>query len=178
MNPKLIVIDGSTYNSVDEMPEDVRRLYEQAMSSLKEQDGNLLADQNRNGIPDRMENTSGAHIVRNTIKVLMDGKEFDSLDDMPPDARAKYEQAMGMLDANKNGMPDFLEGMIKVQSDATPVSAGFDAQPASITRSPMSIESPTITPDTTNGWMLGLLAAFILLVCALGAVGLWYFFLR
>ena len=33
MNPKLIVIDGKTYNSVDEMPEDIRKQYEQAMSS-------------------------------------------------------------------------------------------------------------------------------------------------
>jgi hypothetical protein len=47
MNPKLIVINGKTYNSVDEMPEDVRKQYEGAMSSLK--------DDNRNQIPDALE---------------------------------------------------------------------------------------------------------------------------
>ena len=48
MNPKLIVINGKTYNSVDEMPEDVRKEYEEAMSTLK--------DENRNYIPDAFEN--------------------------------------------------------------------------------------------------------------------------
>jgi hypothetical protein len=33
MNPKLIVINGKTYNSVDEMPEDVRKQYEGALLS-------------------------------------------------------------------------------------------------------------------------------------------------
>jgi len=36
MNPKLIVINGKTYNSIDEMLEDVRKQYEQALSSLKD----------------------------------------------------------------------------------------------------------------------------------------------
>ena len=31
MNPKRIVIDGKVYNSVEEMPDDVRRNYEEAM---------------------------------------------------------------------------------------------------------------------------------------------------
>lgn len=189
MNPKRIVIDGKTYNSVDEMPEDVRRRYEQAMSSLKDQNGNhipdilessnMLADQNRDGVPDILENTSGANLIRKSIKVLADGKEYNSLDDLPPEARAKYEQAMRMIDKDGNGMPDFLEGMVRVQSDTTSASTSFGTPPPTpVSRAPKPIESPTITPDTTNGWMLGLLVAMILFVCALGAVGVWYFFLR
>jgi hypothetical protein len=189
MNPKRIVIDGKVYNSVDEMPEDVRRQYEQALRAFKDQNErgapdpfentNMLADNNRNGVPDILENTAGGSLFMNSIKILMDGKEFNSIDDLPPEARAKYERAMGMLDANKNGMPDFLEGSIRVQSDATPVTATFQAPPAAPQSRPLTpVESPTITPDTTNGWMLGLLAAFILFLCALGAVGVWYFFLR
>lgn len=50
MTPKLIVIDGKTYSSVDDMPEDVRKLYEQALGSLKDED--------RNHIPDAFENIS------------------------------------------------------------------------------------------------------------------------
>ncbi|MGZ9226497.1 MAG: hypothetical protein ACXW4M_13170 [Anaerolineales bacterium] len=48
MNPKLIVINSKTYNSVDEMPEDVRKQYEEAMSTLK--------DENKNHVPDAFEN--------------------------------------------------------------------------------------------------------------------------
>ena len=66
MNPKLIVINGKTYNSVDEMPEDVRKQYEQVMSSLKDENRNqipdafesmnILADKDRDGMPDLFEN--------------------------------------------------------------------------------------------------------------------------
>ena len=65
MNPRLIVIDGKTYKSVEEMPEDVRRNYESAMSQLADNDRNgipdalenltNLADQNKNGMPDAFE---------------------------------------------------------------------------------------------------------------------------
>ncbi len=50
----------------------------------------------------------------------------------------------------------------------------FTALPNS---SPMPA-SPAIAPETSNGWMLILGAVFFLMVCALGAIGLWYFFLR
>jgi hypothetical protein len=62
MNPKLIVIDGKTYNSIEEMPEDVRKQYEQAMNSLKDkkrnqipdafESMNILTHKDRDGIPD------------------------------------------------------------------------------------------------------------------------------
>ena len=189
MEPKRIVIDGKTYTSVQEMPPDVRQQYEQAMGSLRNQtanripdvleDNNILADRNRNGIPDVVENTPGESIVANTMKILFDGKEFDRLEDLPPEARAKYEQAIGKLDVNRNGMPDFLEGMIRVQSSAPPVSTGFGTESsATLPRTPMSIESPTITPDTPNPWLLGLLAALILFLCLVSAVAGWYFLLR
>ncbi len=194
MNPKRIVIDGKTYNSVDEMPEDVRRQYEQAMSSLKDQSGNripdafennLLADKNKNGIPDIIENTAGAPIVANAIKVVVNGKEFNSLADLPPDVRAKYEKAMSALDANHNGIPDFVESMISggtpqtnqtAPSIAASTNFGIETpHPASSTPIPVS---PTITPDTSNGGMLVMLGIVLFLICAAGAVGIWYFFLR
>ena len=42
MNPKVIVIDGKTYNSVNEMPADVRQQYEQAMRSLGDANNNRV----------------------------------------------------------------------------------------------------------------------------------------
>jgi len=193
MKPRLIVIDGKTYNSVNEMPVDVRQKYEQAMSTLKDQDGNripdaiennnMLADNNRNGIPDIMENTPSAPIVANAIKVLVDGKEFNSLDELPPEARAKYEQAMGALDANRNGIPDFVEGMMagtvqNQQQPAATVSSSFGTDTTRhASRQPMPV-TPTIEPDRSNGWMLALLAALLLFLCAVAGVGVWYFYLR
>jgi hypothetical protein len=189
MKPRLIVIDGKTYNSVNEMPADVRQKYEQAMSTFKDQDGNripdsiennnMLADNDRNGIPDIMENTPGAPIIANAIKVLVDGKAFNSLDELPPEARAKYEQAMGALDANRNGIPDFVEGMMagteQQEDHASRHSESHTTHHAP--RQPMPY-TPTIEPDRSNGWLLALLAGLLLFLCAAAGAVVWYFFLR
>lgn len=129
VNPKLIVIDGKTYNSVDEMPEDVRKNYEQAMSGFKEINAsnisgalddvkNIFADKDNNGVPDVFENNQAINISGG-MKYVVDGQVFNSINDLPPEVRAKYEQAMGSMDKNQNGMPDFLEGMMNI-SNQTP----------------------------------------------------------
>ncbi len=187
MNPNRIIIDGKTYNSVDEMPEAARQQYEQAMNSLRDQSGtniaDVLADKNKNGIPDVIEDAAGAQIVKSTIKIVVNGKEFNSLEDLPADVRAKYEKAMGALDANHNDIPDFVEGMLgrdTPQTNQTDVStsANFGIETSQPIGSTPIASNATITPDTSNGWMLALLGIVLLFVCAAGAAGIWYFFLR
>lgn len=98
-------VNGKTYNSLDEMPPDVRAQYE-SMS-------NLFGDKNQNGVPDIMENmlNVGTTMMQSN-KIIFEGKMYDSVDQLPPEARAKYEQAMSKLaDANKNGVPDVLENL-------------------------------------------------------------------
>lgn len=194
MRPKLIVIDGKTYNSVNEMPEDVRRLYEQAMSSFKDQDGNrvpdvlekdtpnMLEDKNQNGIPDVIENTAGGPIVANAMKILFDGRELNSIDELPPEARARYKQTMGTLDANQNGIPDFIEGIIggmaQSQQSTPVVSSSFETDTTRhASRQPMPV-SPTIEPDRPNGLLLALLGLVLFFGCVAVAAGVWYFYLR
>ena len=42
--------------------------------------------------------------------ISFNGKNYDRVEDMPPEARRAYEQALGMLaDKNQNGTPDVLE---------------------------------------------------------------------
>jgi hypothetical protein len=186
MNPKVIVIDGKTYNSVVDMPPDIRQKYEQAMRSLGDVNTNqipdafeamnVFADKDKDGIPDVLKNIAASHASINTMKIIVDGKEFDGLENLPPEARAKYEEAMGKLDANRNGIPDFVEGMIGTTSqDVMSVSNTAVERPR---RSPSLPTSPTITPDTSNGWMLMLAGLFIFLLCVAGAGAVWYFFLR
>jgi hypothetical protein len=165
MNPKLIV-NGKTYNSVDEMPEDVRKQYEQAMNSLKDED--------KNQIPDAFENISSKNVVSSSMKIIVNGKEFNGLEDLPPDVRARYEQAMGKLDANQNGMPDFLEGMITTPIQTTNVETSFGTETP---RRSLSLPvSQTITPDKSSGWTLALVGLLVVLLCiALGVIG-WHFF--
>src|SRR6266487_2825571 len=208
MNPKLIVIDGKTYHSVDEMPPDVRQKYEQAIRSLGDANDNhipdafepvppetvnILADKDKNGIPDVLEYLTAGHAVVNRMKIIIDGKEFNGIENLPPEARARYEEAMGKLDANKNGIPDFLEGMLNAPKQTIKVSTKFklqtphlssastvltpDTNPNYVQDNPAPIPS-TITPDTSNGWMLALAGLFVLFLCVAGAAGVWYFFLR
>lgn len=45
--------------------------------------------------------------------IIFNGKTYNSLEEMPPEARQAYEQVAGALvDKNGNGIPDFLEGDI------------------------------------------------------------------
>ena len=188
MNPKIIVIDGKTYHGVEDMPPDVRQKYERAMQSLGDANGNhipdafenmnFLADQDKNGAPDVIDNLVAGQSMVSSMKIIIDGKEFNGMDHLPPEARARYEAAMGKLDANKNGIPDFVEGMLNTATPnhSQPVAAGY---PVETPRASTSIPaSPTITPDTSNGLMLALAGLFVLFLCAIAAGAVWYFFLR
>jgi hypothetical protein len=108
--------------------------------------------------------------------IVIDSKEFDGLENLPPEARARYEKAMGKLDANRNGILDVVEGMMNAsnQTANTSINVGV-ARPRRSAPLPVT---PTITPDASNGWMLVLAGLFLLAVCAAGIAGVWYFFLR
>jgi hypothetical protein len=186
MNPKIIVIDGKTYHGVEEMPPDIRQKYEEAMRSLGDANNNrlpdafenmnILADKNQNGLPDVVENLVAGQAVVNSMKIIVDGKEFNGLEGLPPEARAKYEAAMGKLDANKNGIPDFVEGMMKKTDQTASAPGGY---PVETPRPSASIPmTPTITPDTSNGLMLALAGLFVLFLCVVAVGAVWYFFLR
>ena len=187
MNSKIIVIDGKTYKSVEEMPADGRRAYERAMSQFSDNDGSgtpevledltSLKDQNKDGMPDVFEG-----IVSNMIsstKIIADGNEYNSLEELPPDVRAKYEQAMRALDSNRNGVPDFFEGMIN-RSAQPNKEQNVQAMPTpSIVRASKAIPANTnIEPEATNKWMLALFGFALFGVCLAGAFAAWYFFLR
>jgi hypothetical protein len=171
---------------MDEMPPEVRQKYEQAMRSLGDannnrlpedfEGGNLFADQDRDGVPDAFENLASQSTSVSRMKIIIDGKEFNRIEDLPPDARARYEEAMGKMDANRNGIPDFVEGMFATSTPTASISSSPAAQDLDRTMPLPTV--PTITPDTTNGWMLVLAGLFLFFLCVAGAGAVWYFFLR
>ena len=172
MNQKFIVIDGKTYKSADEMPEDVRKNYESAMRNV---------DSNQNGMPDAFEGLSSfqsatANVI-NSSKIIVNGQVLDSLDQLPPEIRAKYEQALGAMDANKNGIPDFVEGMLGTSNQTNPVATSFGTTAHSRPSKPIPVGS-TIEPESSGGWVLALTVILLIGMCLVGAAGVWYFFLR
>lgn len=179
-----IVFNGKTYSSVDEMPPDIRQAYEQIM--------NTFADKNQNGMPDVLEgvlgiNSNDLSLPSRSTTIIYDGKKYDSADQLPPEARQKYEQAMGKLDADKNGVPDFVESMVgtasnnkqalslsgmmqQAQHDDTnlaPSQSAFSSSPSVPVNSPSAIEAE----NNSLRWLI--IGIGVTLVLCLGAVGVW-----
>jgi hypothetical protein len=151
---------------------------------------NIFADNDKDGVPDILESVTTGNAIVNSIKIIVDGKEFNGIENLPPEARARYEQAMSKLDANRNGIPDFVEGMINatnqtanvstsLETEAPPRSTTFDYNPPVMTPLDRSMPAnPTSEIDKSNGWQLVLAGLFVVLLCVAGAAGVWYFFLR
>jgi hypothetical protein len=101
-----IIFNGKEYNNLDEMPPDARRAYEAAMGQFND----MFADSDRDGLPDIFENIPSSSVqVFSTSKIFFDGKEYNSVEDMPAEARQKYEQAFE--DKNRDGIPDAFENL-------------------------------------------------------------------
>jgi hypothetical protein len=71
-------VNGKEYNSIEEMPPDIRSAFEKAMA--------VQADK---AIPSVTQN-----------KIIFNGIEYKKIEDMPPDVRMLYEKA---LDAVQSG---------------------------------------------------------------------------
>ncbi|MFL5807834.1 MAG: hypothetical protein ACJ8CR_39650 [Roseiflexaceae bacterium] len=152
-----INFNGQEYDSPDAMPPDVRRLYELA--------NQMLADQDGDGVPDlfgQVAGTSQANVIQ-TTQFVVDGKVYTSLDELPAEARQKYEQALGQWDANRNGVPDMLEGGLfgaTTQATATP-----PAQPA-----PMPLPTLVSSDSLPLGARLLIAGLAVLLLIAVAAI--------
>jgi len=191
MNQKFIVIDGKTYKSVDEMPPDVRRQYEEAMRNFDRNNNgtpdlmealNPFVDKNNDGMPDAFENLASmpgsVGNVMSSTKIIVNGQSYDDIEQLPPDVRAKYQKAMGAMDANGNGVPDFMEGMMNISNQATS-SAPMLVETSTPLRSKPIPVSSTIEPESSGGWMLVVTGVVLAGTClVLVAAGIWYFFLQ
>lgn len=103
-----IVFNGKTYDSPEELPENVRQAYAKA-----------LADP--------------AAASSSTPKVVFNGTEYDGLDAMPPEVRALYESALGAVESGRRaqgmGTPAAAPPVAAVSG--TPIEPG-SANPSSL----------------------------------------------
>ena len=64
-------------------------------------------------------------------RIIFNGREYANADEMPAEARAAYEQAMGVFtDADRNGIPDIFEGAGRNRATGTEQAASGSADPA------------------------------------------------
>ena len=74
---KRIILNSGEYSSPDEMPPDVRRLYDEVMASV------AASDNQRN---------PGQREVKIRTRFVVNGKEYSSVGEMPAAIRAAYEK--------------------------------------------------------------------------------------
>lgn len=88
---KRIVVDGTEYEGVEQMPPDVRRTYERVLSLLEGRDVGDHPD--FAGLGDAETHTVEIHDTDH--RIVVDGEEYAAVEEMPPDARALYRKLTG-----------------------------------------------------------------------------------
>jgi hypothetical protein len=86
-----LTVNGITYESVNDMPPEVRRVYDQTMAKLPE-----LADRDGDGIPDIVQVEGRFPHGRTTVRrtIVVNGTSYADESAMPPDVRQIYDDAM------------------------------------------------------------------------------------
>jgi len=142
-----IIFNGQEYTNVGEMPAEVRKAYEQAMG--------VFADKDRDGTPDILEGIGGATIQAVHTTIVANGQAYSSVEEMPADVRQQYEQAMGKFDADRNGVPDVLEGaglpaLLKGASGALENATGAGTPNVDWN---WSVTGKVVSPSALPDWM-------------------------
>jgi len=166
-----IIFNGKTYNSVEEMPAQERQAYEAIMGAF--------ADKDRDRLPDILEGGSvTTSIVQlGSVPVFYQGRQYQNLDELPPEARARYEEAMRQLDKDGNGVPDLLEKIFGMQASAAGTSMTTSAAPAEPSFSSGSLppSSPVMEPvEGASGKFILWVMLLVGLLCVAG-VTLWVY---
>ena len=162
----MINFNGKTYESVDDMPPDVRREYEEAMRLLNK----AKAELSESG--EKVSKTETKTLVSTRIEI--DGKEYSSPDEMPPDVRERYESLMKEMAKIAQGMmPTDSAAVVSAEpkNDAAPLTSSAPiSEPVSrpVSAPPIQSSSPVIKEERASIGLLVAAAVVILLLLALG----------
>lgn len=156
-----ITINGKVYSNPDEVPVELRSAYLKALEVMHDSDGN--------GIPDFLEGKTAKKAVVLPINMEVEAdtrfvvgdKVFSRLDELPPEARMKYDQAMKLVgkilpDSNSDGIPDLLEG--------TPAGEAIPRQPSAPNISSRESMPSVFQDESTDIRRAIKLAVFIILL--------------
>jgi hypothetical protein len=153
-----IILNGQEYASTDAMPPEVRQVCDQALKQL--------ADTDHDGIPDIVQHGGARNVIGiKHTSITINGKTYDGPDQIPPALRQIYEQAMAKVDANRNGIPDLLEGGVQAGPAATRPAA---TDPALTVRTVRTQLTPGAGDRT---WTLNVSARQLLTFVLLALIG-------
>src|SRR5678815_2549789 len=108
-----ITVNGVHYDSVDAMPADVRRVYEEMLAKFPD-----LADRLGDVAPQIVEGDVGPLHYMTSVrkKIIVNGTTYENETSMPSDVRQTYEQAMH---AASTGTPTVKKNEIKMSFQVT-----------------------------------------------------------
>jgi hypothetical protein len=91
-----IVFNGHEYSGVEAMPADVRQEYEAALDMLSKTGDRDMVSQLLHADGVRVQTT-----IRR--KIVVDGKEYASVDELPPELRQRFEHAVAGHAPSRDG---------------------------------------------------------------------------
>lgn len=155
-----VIFNGKTYNSIEDMPADERKAYEQVSQ--------ILVDKNGNGIPDLLEGDMAQNVLAahsTGMHVTVNGKVYRTLEDLPPDLRQSVDGAFKVLSSM---------GILPSQSEAKPSQANPPPQTGSKPFLSTPSSSPVIEEDKGLGVfsyaIIAIILCFALTVAAFAAI--------
>lgn len=157
-----IMFNGRTYNSLNEMPANERQAYEQLQK--------IFVDANGNGIPDFLEGDVAQKVITAfTNQFNYGGKVYDSLEELPPEARQKIQDAFAKLQQMGIVNPGTF-----VQDAPKQPAFDFAFQPSS----PLIPKESTIQESSRKTIKLTIVIALLVLILICGVGGVVLFFAR
>jgi len=88
-----IRVNGQDYSSVEDMPPDIRQAYERAMATMPGARHSGLLDTLEKGIRANTQTVPNA-------KVIFNGQEYSSVDQMPANLRQLYQAVMATIESD------------------------------------------------------------------------------
>ena len=148
-----MVLHSQEFHSPEEIPEDTRRLLER-----------LTTDADQDGTPDLAEQPNLGQVVV-TNKIIVNGQEFNCVDEMPADFRQLYERLTA--DINQDGIPDAFQGRQSVAATATSDTPVAPLTPSASVYRP----EPVIQEDHPNrGWLMVTVVLLVVILIIAGVI--------
>ena len=160
-----IIFNGKSYNSLEEIPENERKAYDQMMD--------IFADKNGNGIPDFMEGDMVQKVLAaNSTSINISGQTYHNLDELPPELRQSVDKAFQVI--TKLGIIPGVPAELQMQTPQAGREPVVQSQPF------VSREyAPAIQEESGRSIFPMVLGGIILFFClAAGVISIFFFMTR
>ena len=160
-----IIVNGQTWAGSDKPSPDVQKQLDKIVETL--------ADKNGNGVPDILEQ-DGKPAVQfcSSSRIVINGRSYTSLEEMPPADRQLFEQMQAGLAKQGWGA---VAGLIGARVPATtPLTPADSSGREAANRAPLA-SALLISEEGDSRWLFNLLLLLVGIFIGLAiAIGVWF----